>query len=51
MWKHKVYGKSFSEFQNEISFKPEPETPVNVGNILKDSFDILNGFNPYEGVN
>lgn len=50
MWKHKIYGKSFSEFHDEITQKPVIQKPVDVKDIVKDSFDILKDFNPNEGV-
>ena len=50
IWKHRVYGKTFAEFRDEITQKPAVQKPVDVKAIVKDSFDILKDFKPHEGV-
>lgn len=48
VWKHKVNGKSFAEFRDEVYAKPVVPEKVDVRGILKDSFEILVEFTPKE---
>lgn len=42
--------KSFSEFKKEALPQSVPEVPIKIDEILDESFDILDGFNPNEEV-
>ena len=45
LYLHKVFDKSFNEFKNSIP-KASVRPKENVETTVKNSFNILNGFNP-----
>ena len=54
LWLHKIFDKSFAEFRNSLNTqanKTAAPTQEDVTNTIRESMDILNGFNPpSEGV-
>ena len=48
MWKHKVQGKTLSEFSREIKQQPQKEQAADVEKILEESLAILDEFTPKE---
>lgn len=43
---HKVFDKSYKEFMNEVKIPEEATKPIDFETTIKDSFSILEGFNP-----
>lgn len=54
LWLHKCFDKSFDEFKRSLGAAKENNleapTTKDVENTVKQSFDLLAAFNPFEGV-
>ncbi len=51
IWLHKVFDKSFAEFRQAVTGETTAApTQEETKSIVKDSYDILNGFVPDEGL-
>lgn len=51
IWLHRVFDKTFADFRGEITGETTAApTQEETKSIVQDSFDILNGFVPDEGL-
>lgn len=46
IWVHRVFDKPFNEWKESLKVAAERKTAYDAESIVKNSFDILSGFNP-----
>ena len=46
VWLHKIFDKSYSDWKNSLPIENEAQESFDANATIKNSINILNGFNP-----